>query len=43
MRVLDLAGGTGDLAIEFARRVGPTGVVVLTDINASMLRGAATA
>jgi len=39
MRVLDLAGGTGDLAIEFARRVGPTGVVVLTDINASMLKG----
>jgi demethylmenaquinone methyltransferase/2-methoxy-6-polyprenyl-1,4-benzoquinol methylase len=39
MRVLDLAGGTGDLAVEFARRVGPTGVVVLTDINASMLQG----
>jgi demethylmenaquinone methyltransferase/2-methoxy-6-polyprenyl-1,4-benzoquinol methylase len=39
MRVLDLAGGTGDLAVEFARRVGPTGVVVLTDINATMLQG----
>jgi demethylmenaquinone methyltransferase/2-methoxy-6-polyprenyl-1,4-benzoquinol methylase len=25
MRVLDLAGGTGDLAIDFARRVGPPG------------------
>ena len=37
MRVLDLAGGTGDLAIDFARRVGPMGVVVLTDINATML------
>ena len=39
MRVLDLAGGTGDLALEFARRIGPTGVVVLTDINATMLQG----
>jgi len=39
MRVLDLAGGTGDLAVDFARRVGPTGVVVLTDINATMLQG----
>src|SRR6188768_2352990 len=39
MRILDLAGGTGDLAIEFARRVGPTGIVVLTDINATMLQG----
>jgi demethylmenaquinone methyltransferase/2-methoxy-6-polyprenyl-1,4-benzoquinol methylase len=37
MRVLDLAGGTGDLAIDFARRVGPTGTVVLTDINGTML------
>src|SRR5215470_1197558 len=39
MRVLDLAGGTGDLSLDFARRVGPTGVVVLTDINATMLQG----
>jgi demethylmenaquinone methyltransferase/2-methoxy-6-polyprenyl-1,4-benzoquinol methylase len=39
MRVLDLAGGTGDLALEFERRVAPTGVVVLTDINATMLQG----
>ncbi|TWO72259.1 bifunctional demethylmenaquinone methyltransferase/2-methoxy-6-polyprenyl-1,4-benzoquinol methylase UbiE [Caenimonas sedimenti] len=37
-RVLDIAGGTGDLAQAFARKVGPTGVVVHTDINASMLR-----
>ncbi len=37
-RVLDLAGGTGDLAARFARRVGPEGEVVLADINASMLR-----
>jgi demethylmenaquinone methyltransferase/2-methoxy-6-polyprenyl-1,4-benzoquinol methylase len=39
MRVLDLAGGTGDLAAEFARRVGPQGEVVLTDINGTMLAG----
>jgi demethylmenaquinone methyltransferase/2-methoxy-6-polyprenyl-1,4-benzoquinol methylase len=39
MRVLDLAGGTGDLAAEFARRVGPGGRVVLTDINGTMLAG----
>ncbi|MEJ2479543.1 MAG: bifunctional demethylmenaquinone methyltransferase/2-methoxy-6-polyprenyl-1,4-benzoquinol methylase UbiE [Acidihalobacter sp.] len=37
-RVLDLAGGTGDLAGRFARMVGPAGEVVLADINASMLR-----
>ena len=37
-RVLDLAGGTGDLAGRFARMVGPEGEVVLADINASMLR-----
>jgi demethylmenaquinone methyltransferase/2-methoxy-6-polyprenyl-1,4-benzoquinol methylase len=36
--VLDLAGGTGDLAKEFARLVGPAGHVVLADINAAMLR-----
>lgn len=35
--VLDLAGGTGDLARAFARRVGSRGRVVLSDINASML------
>ena len=36
-RVLDLAGGTGDLALLFARRVGAEGVVVHTDINGAML------
>jgi len=35
--VLDLAGGTGDLAREFARKVGKEGHVVLADINAAML------
>jgi demethylmenaquinone methyltransferase/2-methoxy-6-polyprenyl-1,4-benzoquinol methylase len=38
MKVLDIAGGTGDLACAFAKRVGPTGEVWLTDINDSMLR-----
>ena len=37
MRVLDLAGGTGDLARLFAERVGAGGMVVLTDINGAML------
>ena len=37
MRVLDLAGGTGDLARLFAERVGAGGEVVLTDINGAML------
>ncbi len=37
MRVLDLAGGTGDLARLFADRVGREGEVVLTDINGAML------
>ncbi|MFT7558207.1 MAG: demethylmenaquinone methyltransferase/2-methoxy-6-polyprenyl-1,4-benzoquinol methylase [Flavobacteriales bacterium] len=35
--VLDIAGGTGDLAAKFAKLVGPTGKVVLADINSSML------
>ena len=35
--VLDVAGGTGDLSRLFARRVGPDGNVVLTDINGPML------
>ena len=35
--ILDLAGGTGDLAREFARIVGERGHVVLADINAAML------
>ena len=38
MQVLDIAGGTGDLARAFAHRAGPTGRVVLTDINEAMLR-----
>jgi demethylmenaquinone methyltransferase/2-methoxy-6-polyprenyl-1,4-benzoquinol methylase len=37
-RVLDLAGGTGDLARAFASKVGPAGTVVHTDINEAMLR-----
>ena len=37
-RVLDIAGGTGDLALAFARKVGPGGQVVHTDINEAMLR-----
>ena len=37
-RVLDLAGGTGDLARAFAKKIGTTGVVVHTDINEAMLR-----
>lgn len=35
--VLDVAGGTGDLTARLARRVGPSGRVVLSDINSSML------
>jgi demethylmenaquinone methyltransferase/2-methoxy-6-polyprenyl-1,4-benzoquinol methylase len=37
-RVLDIAAGTGDLASAWADRVGPSGQVVHTDINESMLR-----
>ncbi len=36
--VLDLASGTGDLADRFAGLVGPQGLVVMSDINASMLQ-----
>jgi len=36
-KVLDLAGGTGDMSALFQKRVGPTGRVVLSDINAEML------
>lgn len=36
-RALDVAGGTGDLSIGMAKQVGPTGLVVHTDINAAML------
>jgi demethylmenaquinone methyltransferase/2-methoxy-6-polyprenyl-1,4-benzoquinol methylase len=37
-RVLDIAGGTGDLTARFSRLVGPKGEVVLADINDSMLK-----
>ena len=37
-KVLDIAGGTGDLSRAFAKAVGPTGIVVHTDINEAMLR-----
>jgi demethylmenaquinone methyltransferase/2-methoxy-6-polyprenyl-1,4-benzoquinol methylase len=37
-RVLDLAGGTGDLAAKFSKLVGETGEVVLADINPAMLQ-----
>lgn len=37
-RVLDIAAGTGDLTRAFARRVGPKGLVLHTDINEAMLR-----
>lgn len=37
-RVLDIAGGTGDLALAFSAKVGSTGCVVHTDINEAMLR-----
>jgi demethylmenaquinone methyltransferase/2-methoxy-6-polyprenyl-1,4-benzoquinol methylase len=37
-KVLDIAGGTGDLTAKFSRIVGPEGTVVLADINDSMLK-----
>ncbi len=37
-QVLDIAGGTGDMAQAFAAKVGSTGTVVHTDINLAMLR-----
>ena len=36
-QVLDIAGGTGDLTIKYRKKVGPTGKVILSDINNSML------
>jgi len=36
--VLDLAGGTGDLTMRFSEIVGPTGQVILADINESMIK-----
>lgn len=38
MQVLDIAGGTGDLALAFSKKVGKTGQVVHTDINEAMLK-----
>ncbi|GAA0696934.1 bifunctional demethylmenaquinone methyltransferase/2-methoxy-6-polyprenyl-1,4-benzoquinol methylase UbiE [Marinobacterium maritimum] len=37
-KVLDIAGGTGDLTRKFSRMVGPEGKVILADINDSMLK-----
>ncbi|MET0986773.1 MAG: bifunctional demethylmenaquinone methyltransferase/2-methoxy-6-polyprenyl-1,4-benzoquinol methylase UbiE [Steroidobacteraceae bacterium] len=37
MRALDVAGGTGDLAMGMGRQVGENGLVILSDINAAML------
>jgi demethylmenaquinone methyltransferase/2-methoxy-6-polyprenyl-1,4-benzoquinol methylase len=37
-QVLDIAGGTGDLAMAFAKKAGPSGRVVHTDVNETMLR-----
>ncbi|KAB7559866.1 methyltransferase domain-containing protein, partial [Verminephrobacter sp. Larva24] len=37
-QVLDIAGGTGDLALAFAKKVGASGCVLHTDINEAMLR-----
>ncbi len=37
-QVLDIAGGTGDLALAFSKKVGKSGRVVHTDINEAMLR-----
>jgi demethylmenaquinone methyltransferase/2-methoxy-6-polyprenyl-1,4-benzoquinol methylase len=37
-RVLDIAGGTGDMALAFADKVGASGQVVHTDINLAMLK-----
>lgn len=36
-QVLDLAAGSGDLSIEFAKKVGESGKVIMTDINEAML------
>lgn len=36
-KVLDIAGGTGDLTMQFSKRVGEQGQVILADINSSML------
>jgi ubiquinone/menaquinone biosynthesis C-methylase UbiE len=43
MRVLDVAAGTGDQTVLAAQRVGPSGIVVASDISSSMLEAAAEA
>jgi ubiquinone/menaquinone biosynthesis C-methylase UbiE len=43
MQVLDIAAGTGEQTLEAARRVGPTGSILATDISANMLEAAAQA
>jgi len=42
-RVLDVAAGTGEQSLLAARRIGPTGSVLATDISANMLEAAAQA
>ncbi len=42
-RVLDIAAGTGDQSIEAAKRAGPNGYVLATDLSLSMLNAAAKA
>ncbi len=42
-RVLDVAAGTGDQTLLAARRVGPTGYVLATDLSTNMLKGATDA
>ena len=41
-KALDVAGGTGDITVGLSKQVGSSGLVVLSDINAEMLRMAAT-
>lgn len=36
-RALDVAGGTGDLTVHMSKQVGPTGEVIISDINPDML------
>ena len=41
-KVLDIAAGTGDLTILISKRVGPQGLVILSDINEQMLQAGRT-
>ena len=36
-KALDVAGGTGDLTMQMSKQVGPTGKIIISDINAAML------